>query len=381
MTSTRTRRLDPDALAALEEERAFLLRSLDDLEQEYAVGDIDEADYDTLKDDYTRRAAEVIRAVDEQRSAFRAAKGVRGRQALVWLVGLALLGGLSGFLISRSSGARTEGESLTGGVRQSEITRLNEAQRLFSDPDAWDDAIEIYDSVLAENPSNAEAITYRAWLTYRQGGSADDALDAFDEAGRLDPDYPDATVFETIVLADEGRYDEAAEVLDTLDLDSAPPEIALIVNQRGVAGEVYGESRRPLIEATAEPTLDQLELTVDQALAAAGYLFSDAADASSPVNALKLYRAIRADEPTHPAASSREAWLLFQSGLPGAEELIDQTVDANPASAEALFTRASIRLATERVAEACADLEALLALPEADPGFIEAATNLARDFC
>ena len=107
MTTARPRRLDPDALAALEEERAFLLRSLDDLEQEYAVGDIDEADYETLKDDYTRRAAEVIRAVDEQRSAFKATKGVRSRQALVWLVGLALLGGLSGFLISRSSGART----------------------------------------------------------------------------------------------------------------------------------------------------------------------------------------------------------------------------------------------------------------------------------
>lgn len=381
MTTARPRRLDPDALAALEEERAFLLRSLDDLEQEYAVGDIDEADYETLKDDYTRRAAEVIRAVDEQRSAFRATKGVRGRQALVWLVGLALLGGLSGFLISRSSGARTEGESATGGVRQSEITRLNEAQRLFSDPDSWDRAIDIYDSVIDDNPSSTEALTYRAWLSYRQGSSAQEALDAFEEVGRLDPEYPDATVFETIVLADEGRYDEAAEVLESLDLETAPPEIAVIVNQRGLAGEVYGESRRPVIEAAAEPTLADLDLTPDQALAAAGYLFSDAADSSSPVNALKLYRAIREDDPTNPAASSREAWLLFQSGLDGGEELIDATVAANPTSAEALFTRASIRLATDRGADACADLEALLALDDVEQAFTDAASTFAQDFC
>ena len=380
MTATR-RRLGPDALAALEEERAFLLRSLDDLEQEYAVGDIDDADYETLKDDYTRRAAEVIRAVDEQRDAFRATKSVRSRQAVIWLVGLALLGALSGFLLSRSSGARSDGESATGGVRQSEITRLNEARRLFSDPESWDDAIEIYDSVLDDNPSSTEALTYRGWLSYRQGGSADEALDAFDEVGRIDDTYPDAIVFETIVLADEGRYDEAAEVLDTLDLETAPPEVVLIVNQRGVAGEVYGEARRDLIEELPTPSLDDLDLTVEEALAVAGYLFSDAADSSSPVNALKLYRAIRAEDSTHPAASSREAWLLFQSGLPGAEELIEATVVANPVEPEPLFTRASIRLATGNGAEACADLDTLLALPDLDQGFAAAATEFSDDFC
>ena len=42
---SRRRDLDPDALAALEEERDFLLRSLQDLEREYAAGDVDESDY------------------------------------------------------------------------------------------------------------------------------------------------------------------------------------------------------------------------------------------------------------------------------------------------------------------------------------------------
>lgn len=55
--TTRRRRLDPDALADLEEQRDLLLRSLDDLEREHEAGDLDTADYEALRDDYTRRAS------------------------------------------------------------------------------------------------------------------------------------------------------------------------------------------------------------------------------------------------------------------------------------------------------------------------------------
>lgn len=48
----------------LEEEREFFLRSLRDLEEEWAAGDIDEVDYRALRDDYTARAAEVIRRLE-----------------------------------------------------------------------------------------------------------------------------------------------------------------------------------------------------------------------------------------------------------------------------------------------------------------------------
>lgn len=55
----------------LEEEREFFLRSLRDLEAERAAGDIDELDYASLRDDYTVRAAEVLRqlAASEDRAA------------------------------------------------------------------------------------------------------------------------------------------------------------------------------------------------------------------------------------------------------------------------------------------------------------------------
>jgi tetratricopeptide (TPR) repeat protein len=60
------RRLDR---AVLEEEREFFLRSLRDLEAERAAGDLDDLDYQSLRDDYTVRAAEVVRQLAALREA------------------------------------------------------------------------------------------------------------------------------------------------------------------------------------------------------------------------------------------------------------------------------------------------------------------------
>ena len=49
----------------LEAERDFLLRSLDDLEAERDAGNIDDETYRELHDDYTARAAAVIRTIDD----------------------------------------------------------------------------------------------------------------------------------------------------------------------------------------------------------------------------------------------------------------------------------------------------------------------------
>ena len=60
--------VDVDELARLEEERDFLLTSLRDLELEREAGDIDELDYTRLRDDYTARAATVLRAIGQHAS-------------------------------------------------------------------------------------------------------------------------------------------------------------------------------------------------------------------------------------------------------------------------------------------------------------------------
>src|SRR4051812_6489688 len=104
--------MNVDALADLEEERAFLLRSLRDLEREHQAGDIDEADYRTLKDDYTARAAAVLHAIDEGRAELPPSPRPR-RQRLRLVAGgllLVLLAGTAGTVMARSSGERVAGE-------------------------------------------------------------------------------------------------------------------------------------------------------------------------------------------------------------------------------------------------------------------------------
>ncbi len=378
-------RLDPDALAALEEERRFLLRSLDDLDAELEAGDIDREDYDGLRDDYTRRAAEVMRAIDARRAAFAATPRLRWRQALVWLVGVAVLGGISGLLIARTSGTRSASDEITGGVRASSVSLLNEARALFGDRERWDEAIEVYDEVLAADPSNVEALTYRAWLSYRlgEGDVGAGALAGLEEASRIDPGYPDAIVFRAVILADAGRYDEAADAFEALDREGAPAAVLDVVAQRGLAGEVYGESRYPRLTGAGEPSLDELDLSVDDALAAAGYLLgTDREDRS--IVALKLYRAVQAAEPDNPAALSREAFLLAQTGDPElvarAMVLADRAVDANADDAEARLTRAILSVGSDPEA-ACADLAALAALDDVAPPIADRADTLAATHC
>ena len=58
-----TERLDPERRRQLEEERDFLMQSLDDLELEHESGGIDDESYEELHDDYTARAAAVIRTL------------------------------------------------------------------------------------------------------------------------------------------------------------------------------------------------------------------------------------------------------------------------------------------------------------------------------
>jgi hypothetical protein len=65
-----------DRLAELEEERRFLLRSLTDLEREHDAGDVDDLDYETLKDGYTVRAAACC--ARSTRGAANSPNGARG---------------------------------------------------------------------------------------------------------------------------------------------------------------------------------------------------------------------------------------------------------------------------------------------------------------
>ena len=222
----RRRELDPDELATLEEERDFLLRSLDDLEAEHEAGDIDEDDYLGLKDDYTARAADALRAVEGRKARFAQAKPTRPKQQVGLVVlGVVVVAVLAGFLVARSSGVRTDGETMTGGD-QALTTRdvLIECGGLDASGEALE-AIQCYDDLLEGDPENVEALTYRAWILVR-ADLYEEAQPYLDRAREADPEYPDALAFQAIAYARQGMVEEAQATIDAFRaLD--PPEMML----------------------------------------------------------------------------------------------------------------------------------------------------------
>ena len=218
---TSGRGVDLDRLAELEEQRDFLLRSLDDLEAERAAGDIDEHDYETLRDDYTARAAEVLRAIDAGKATLAESRRPRSPRRIV--AGVVLVGALAvgaGVLVAQSSGDRLAGDTITGDIRETNSQRLADAGRLFQQGEALE-AIKKYDEVLETDPDNREALAYRGWLV-NLAGLPEEGLEYIDRAIAVDPDYPDARFFRGFILNRQGKPDEALVELRAF-LESDPP--------------------------------------------------------------------------------------------------------------------------------------------------------------
>ena len=243
--SARRRELDPDALAALEEERDFLLRSLEDLEREHAAGDVDDSDFEELKDDYTARAAAVIRAIEDRTAAVKSLRPQRNWQRTA--LGLVLVGALAvgaSWLVFRNAGTRAPGQGLTGDIRQDSSNLILQAQGLTGQAQAslqagdsakalkqFESAVQAYDKALEISPENVQAMTYRGWVLHTIALSSEpsvaadldrQALEYLDEAIAIDPLYSDARVFRAILERNAGEFGAAKADLDAIDMNAIP---------------------------------------------------------------------------------------------------------------------------------------------------------------
>jgi len=226
VTATASRRLDPDALAALEEERAFLLRSLDDLEREHEAGDVDDTDYETLKDDYTARAARTIRSIEAHHARAAAARAPRSwRRLVVVVAAVVAFAVVSGVLVAQAAGRREAGETATGDIRETTRSKLDAALLRASEGDAGG-AIALYDEVLADQPTNIEAMTYKGWVQYQSGDGQ--GVVTLVEAAETDPGYPATHAFLAVIFERLGRADTARLELQRLDALDPPPDIVAL---------------------------------------------------------------------------------------------------------------------------------------------------------
>lgn len=252
-------RLPEGRRSALEEERDLLLRSLDDLDAEHAAGDLDNADYEALRDSYTQRAAEVLRQLEGPkatgssgskapggRKAAALGADVAGRPKLTRRLavagGLAVFAVIAGLALAQGLGERGVNDSLTGAVDPSSRTQVMECQAQGAGPEGdLLGAIKCFDQVLTVDPRNAEALAYRGWYlllaagSVQQGGPSDTVpsadiqalidggLDYLTRAIAADPTLPDPLAFRAVAYDRLGRSEEACDDVAALKALDPPP--------------------------------------------------------------------------------------------------------------------------------------------------------------
>jgi tetratricopeptide (TPR) repeat protein len=243
-----TVRLDPDELAGLEEQRDFLLSSIADLDREHAARDLDDADHAALRDDYTARAAEVLRAIDEQRSAFADARRPRSLGRTLGLsAAVVVFAILAGIVAANAMGARKAGESASGGVsvQASPSQRANECSTTMgTDPEGSFTCLE---GVLDDDPENAVALTWSAWILSLSANSFEEtekviaqaeAALRLERAVEADPDYSFARAFRAVVAYRNGRFAEAQQYLEEFEANDPSAQAQQIIEQQGLAADI-----------------------------------------------------------------------------------------------------------------------------------------------
>lgn len=220
----------------LEDERDFLLRSLRDLEDERAAGDLDDADYQALKDEYTAKAAAVLRQLEsgpdphptplsstDGRPAARPRSKARRGRVVVGVLLLAAVSGGAGYAVAQSSGERLAGDEASGDLPEGSVDRITKANALVAEGEILE-AVKVYDDLLEDDPDNPVALAQRGWLLSRVDPSLiDSGLASIDRAIAADPRYPDAHFFRAMILWK--AKDDPASAVESFQraLDAAPP--------------------------------------------------------------------------------------------------------------------------------------------------------------
>jgi tetratricopeptide (TPR) repeat protein len=359
------RRLDPDELALLEEERDHLLASLEDLDREHDAGDMDDEDYRTLRDDYTVRASEVLQAIEERRRLVSQQRPGRSRgRTVATVVGVIALAGVAGVLVAQNAGQRGGG-AITGAVNTQRAALATCQQASFQDPEG---GVECYDEILADAPDNVEALTYQGWALIR--------LDRVDEGAanlarvvEIDPDYPDARVFRAVVASRGGDHELAAAEVDRFYRSNPSPAAIQVLQSQGLEREIFiftvGAPTRACWQRAAQDQdpdaadaaafLDQLGACLDEVLAA------DPADVDALVS--RAYASVDAET----------------TDLGPATALAERAVAADPDDPNARLLRASLAAAQGQLDVARADLAALDELPRPTASFLFGGPEALRD--
>lgn len=243
--------LPVDRRQQLEEEKRTALRALHELRFEHEAGHIGDDDYADLRARYERDTAAILTELDRlgptrpaapavsvptaaagaSRPAWRhpAAFGVTA--VLLVAFGVALGVGIarhsapestagmpatgSSMPPALSPGLAAGGGGAAGGAAQQPlgpgvVQSMLQAARASLQEGRYGEAIAAYQAILKRDPKNVDAMTHLG-LIVAIGGHADSALETFEKALTLDPNYPPALLYRGQVLY-EAKKDSAGAI-------------------------------------------------------------------------------------------------------------------------------------------------------------------------
>ena len=356
------------------------------------------------------------------------------RWSVIGIVAMALVAAVvAGVLLARTVGFRSSTDEATGDIRQTSRGLIVRAGELTGQGD-FEAAIDVYDEVLSSEPSNVVALTYKGWLTWLteeqqeaadQGGAGEGGTAAEEgedeavsnsaeaeaeiileseqllaEAVALDPDYPDARVFRTIIFASTSRWRMAQANLAVFDsLNPAADLRGLVDNSNlradidaGIAQEAV-TAILALVSSATEPLTEEevsaaLQEFTEPQLSTAGISLIDPGQvlaAERVQAAATVFTHLLARNPDNLTALSGRGYLftlpdfiesaeVFNRGLAD----LDRAVQLAPDNSSIRLLRAQALVSSaQRLDEARSDLDAInTSNPSED---LQSAANALRE--
>jgi hypothetical protein len=230
-------------MSSREDRRAFLERSLADLDEEHDAGDLTDADFERLRADYERRLA-VLEGRATPAKAAAPARRPAWQRAVIG-VGVLAFAVVAGVLVAQSAGRRGGGDTITGadlggsdgsdeGPGTSQPPLPEELSACF-DVEGSED-LNCYLAYTRANPDDARGFLYFGLFSVNQGLQSDSAelLSGGEtflrRALEIDPALLEARVNLAVLLERTGRDDEAREELARLEGADLPADLQGLVD-------------------------------------------------------------------------------------------------------------------------------------------------------
>ena len=354
------------------------------------------------------------------------------RWSVIGIVAIALVAAVvAGVLLARTVGFRSSTDEATGDIRQTSRGLIVRAGELTGQGD-FEAAIDVYDEVLSSEPSNVVALTYKGWLTWLteeqqeaadQGGAGEGGTAAEEgedeavsnsaeaeitleserllaEAVALDPDYPDARVFRTIIFASTSRWRMAQANLAVFDSLNPAADLRGLVDSSNLRADIDAGIAQEAVTAILALVSSATEPLTEEEVSAALQEFTEPQLSTAGLSlitpgqvlaaervqaAATVFTHLLARNPDNLTALSGRGYLftlpdfiesteVFNRGLAD----LDRAVQIAPENSSVRLLRAQALVSSaQRLDEARADLDAIDASDPSED--LQSAANALRE--